>query len=123
MFGCSQEDNSVSLSYKAISIKWGKVSRGDYIAYAYDDGSYEIKSASNQKVAKGTYSYYTDDMDRITIKICETEYLDLDNNTMKSMSSIFSVAMNNNNSEFSYSCGNGLYIWFMLESVYNLTYN
>ena len=96
LFGCSQEDNSVSLSYKAISIKWGKVSRGDYIAYAYDDGSYEIKSASNQKVAKGTYSYYTDDMDRITIKICETEYLDLDNNTMKSMSSIFSVAMNNN---------------------------
>lgn len=120
---CKDEEN-VSIAYKAISIKWrGGVSRGEYIAYVYDDNTYEVKSASNVKIANGTYSYSSDNLGRITIATIEKEYLNLDTNTYITSNISNSVSMNNNNSEFSYSCGNGTYIWFMLESLYNSIYN
>ena len=49
-------DSSAKVIYKAISLDYGNVQRGQYIAYAYDDSTYLIKDKSDKTIANGSYS-------------------------------------------------------------------
>ncbi len=114
-------NDDISMSYKAVSIK---PTKGEYILFAYDNNTYEIKTSKDEKFANGTYSYISENTDkRISITFNEKGYLDLLTKTYTFSDKSYTVPMNNNNSEFIYSCNNGIKIWFMSESVYNLTYN
>ena len=114
-------DSSAKVIYKAISLDYGNVQRGQYIAYAYDDSTYLIKDKSDKTIANGSYSIIEGSY-CIELNIKEYTYFDFTNNILVTKDKEFTAPMKNNDTEFFYYCGNGDVIHFELEAFYNLRY-
>ena len=123
IFSCKNDsEESRYVLYTFISCNYD--SRGEYIAYAYNNNEYEIVFSKNGlKYAAGNYSYSLDENKRVTIGFKEKECFDFDRQILIISDKVWYYPMIENNSEFGYFGINGESIWFEEEVFYRLKYN